>query len=83
MLCPGLSGDLDRIHESSPELPNTFLHGGTAVFVQDGRVIAAVEEERLNCVKHSNKFPSSPTRYCLSAAGVELGDDRSHRVLRD
>ncbi|MDA9431845.1 carbamoyltransferase family protein [Bradyrhizobium sp. CCBAU 51627] len=74
MLCLGLSGGLDRIYESSPELPNTFLHDGAAVLVQDGRVIAAVEEERLNRIKHSNKFPSNSIRYCLSTAGVELGD---------
>ncbi|MDA9444374.1 nodulation protein [Bradyrhizobium sp. CCBAU 51745] len=74
MLCLGLSGGLDSIYESSPELPNTFLHDGAAVLVRDGRVIAAVEEERLNRVKHSNKFPSNSIRYCLSTAGVELGD---------
>ncbi|MDA9527227.1 carbamoyltransferase family protein [Bradyrhizobium sp. CCBAU 25338] len=74
MLCLGLSGGLDRIYESSPELPNTLLHDGAAVLVQDGRVIAAVEEERLNRIKHSNKFPSNSIRYCLSTAGVELGD---------
>ncbi|WP_036019591.1 carbamoyltransferase [Bradyrhizobium sp. WSM1743] len=74
MLCLGISGGLDRIFESSPELPNTFLHDGAAVLVRDGRVIAAVEEERLNRVKHSNKFPSNAIRYCLSSAGVELGE---------
>ncbi|PJG51435.1 nodulation protein [Bradyrhizobium forestalis] len=74
MLCLGVSGGLDRIYESSPELPNTFLHDGAAVLVQDGRVIAAVEEERLNRVKHSNKFPSNSIQYCLSTAGVELGE---------
>ncbi|MDA9420891.1 carbamoyltransferase family protein [Bradyrhizobium sp. CCBAU 53380] len=74
MLCLGLSGGLDRIYENSPQLPNTFLHDGAAVLVQDGRVVAAVEEERLNRLKHSNKFPSNSIRYCLSTAGVELGE---------
>ncbi|MBR1163078.1 carbamoyltransferase [Bradyrhizobium elkanii] len=74
MLCLGVSGGLDRIYQSSPELPNTFLHDGAAVLVRDGRVLAAVEEERLNRVKHSNKFPSNSIRYCLSTAGVELGE---------
>ncbi|WP_420969676.1 carbamoyltransferase [Bradyrhizobium sp. B120] len=74
MLCLGVSGGLDRVYESSPELPNTFLHDGAAVLVRDGRVIAAVEEERLNRVKHSNKFPSNAIRYCLSTAGVELDE---------
>jgi carbamoyltransferase len=55
MLCLGVSGGLDRIYQNSAELPNTFLHDGAAVLVRDGRVLAAVEEERLNRVKHSNK----------------------------
>ncbi|MCP1854382.1 carbamoyltransferase [Bradyrhizobium sp. USDA 4541] len=37
-------------------------------------MIAAVEEERLNRVKHSNKLPSNSIRYCLSTAGVGLGE---------
>ncbi|MBM7488031.1 carbamoyltransferase [Bradyrhizobium sp. USDA 3686] len=74
MLCLGLSGGLDRVYENPLQLPNTFLHDGAAVLVKDGRVIAAVEEERLNRIKHSNKLPSSAIEYCLAAAGVELRD---------
>ncbi|WP_279613351.1 carbamoyltransferase N-terminal domain-containing protein, partial [Paraburkholderia tuberum] len=51
-----------------------FLHDGAAVLVRDGRVIAAVEEERLNRIKHSNKFPSSSIQYCLASAGIQLSD---------
>ncbi|MFB9263064.1 carbamoyltransferase [Bradyrhizobium erythrophlei] len=74
MLCLGLSGGLDKVYENPLELPNTFLHDGAAVLVRDGHVIAAIEEERLNRIKHSNKLPSSAVRYCLAAAGVQLGD---------
>ncbi|WFU14503.1 carbamoyltransferase [Bradyrhizobium sp. CB3481] len=74
MLCLGLSGGLDKVYENPLELGNTFLHDGAAVLVRDGRVIAAVEEERLNRIKHSNKFPGSSIQYCLSAAGVQLSD---------
>ncbi|WP_439373333.1 carbamoyltransferase family protein [Bradyrhizobium sp. DASA03120] len=74
MLCLGVSGGLDRVYEYRPELPSTFLHDGAAVLVRDGRVIAAVEEERLNRVKHSNKFPSHSIQYCLEVAGVQLKD---------
>ncbi|UPK05859.1 carbamoyltransferase [Bradyrhizobium sp. 170] len=74
MLCLGLSGGLDKVYENPLELGNTFLHDGAAVLVRNGRVIAAVEEERLNRIKHSNKFPSSSIQYCLSAAGVQLSD---------
>ncbi|MET4295715.1 carbamoyltransferase [Bradyrhizobium sp. LB8.2] len=74
MLCLGLSGGLDKVYENPLGLPDTFLHDGAAVLVKDGRVIAAVEEERLNRIKHSNKLPSSAIEYCLAAAGVELRD---------
>ncbi|WP_034478979.1 carbamoyltransferase N-terminal domain-containing protein, partial [Paraburkholderia sprentiae] len=74
MLCLGVSGGLDKVHENPLELPNTFLHDGAAVLVRDGRVIAAVEEERLNRIKHSNKFPSSSIQYCLASAGIQLSD---------
>ncbi|NGO52093.1 carbamoyltransferase family protein [Allomesorhizobium camelthorni] len=74
MLCLGLSGGLDKVYENRLELPNTFLHDGAAVLVRDGQVIAAVEEERLNRIKHSNKLPSKSIQYCLSAAGVQLSE---------
>lgn len=74
MLCLGISGGLDQVHENRFELPNAFMHDGAAVLVRDGQVIAAVEEERLNRIKHSNKLPIRSIQYCLSAAGVQLSD---------
>ncbi|AAB91692.1 nodulation protein NolO; involved in carbamoylation of Nodulation factor (plasmid) [Sinorhizobium fredii NGR234] len=74
MLCLGLSGGLSKIHENSLDLPNTFMHDGAAVLVRDGQVIAAVEEERLNRIKHSNKLPRRSIQYCLEYAGVQLSD---------
>ncbi|MER8515648.1 carbamoyltransferase [Mesorhizobium sp. M1060] len=74
MLCLGISGGLDQVHENRFERPNAFMHDGAAVLVRDGKVIAAVEEERLNRIKHSNKLPSGSIQYCLSTAGVQLSD---------
>ncbi|MER9600066.1 carbamoyltransferase [Mesorhizobium sp. M0244] len=74
MLCLGISGGLDQVHENRFELPNAFMHDGAAVLVRDGQVIAAVEEERLNRIKHSNKLPIRSIQYCLSAAGVQFSD---------
>ncbi|ESZ15356.1 carbamoyltransferase family protein [Mesorhizobium sp. L48C026A00] len=74
MLCLGISGGLDQVHENRFELRNAFMHDGAAVLVRDGRVIAAVEEERLNRMKHSNKLPTRSIQYCLSAAGVQLNE---------
>ncbi|MER9291845.1 carbamoyltransferase [Mesorhizobium sp. M0614] len=74
MLCLGISGGLDQVHENRFERSNAFMHDGAAVLVRDGKVIAAVEEERLNRIKHSNKLPSGSIQYCLSTAGVQLSD---------
>ncbi|WP_027056374.1 carbamoyltransferase [Mesorhizobium erdmanii] len=74
MLCLGLSGGLDKVYENRFQVPNSFMHDGAAVLVRDGQVIAAVEEERLNRIKHSNKLPISSVQYCLSAAGVQLSE---------
>ncbi|MER9162721.1 carbamoyltransferase [Mesorhizobium sp. M0715] len=74
MLCLGISGGLDQVHENRFERQNAFMHDGAAVLVRDGKVIAAVEEERLNRIKHSNKLPSGSIQYCLSTAGVQLSD---------
>lgn len=49
-------------------------HDAAAVLLKDGVVVAAVEEERLNRLKHSNAFPVQAIRHCLSEAGVRLSD---------
>lgn len=82
MLCLGLSGGLSKIYENSLDLPNTFMHDGAAVLVRDGRVIAAVEEERLNRIKHSNKLPRRSIQYCLEYAGVQLSDIDCSRIMQ-
>ncbi len=52
----------------------TRPHDGAAVAVRDGEVVAAIEEERLNRVKHSNFFPARSIRFCLERAGATLAD---------
>jgi carbamoyltransferase len=49
-------------------------HDAAAVLLKDGQIVAAVEEERLNRVKHSNVFPVRAIRFCLDEAGASLGD---------
>lgn len=45
-----------------------------AVLIQDGIVIAAVEEERLSGVKHTEKFPFASINFCLDQAGITIND---------
>ncbi len=48
------------------------LHDGAAVLVEDGKILVAIEEERLNRVKHSPYFPFRSIGYCLEKAGITL-----------
>jgi carbamoyltransferase len=77
MLTLGLSGGLDPVHEQLLDTPGNYTYDGAAVLVDDGAVVAAVEEERLNRIKHSNKFPVGAIARCLARRGVTLdGVDR-------
>jgi carbamoyltransferase len=53
---------------------NAYHADAAAVLLKDGRVAAAVEEERFNRIKHSAGFPSLAIRYCLERAGIAISD---------
>src|SRR5467141_830919 len=53
---------------------NAYHGNSSAALVSDGRLIAAVEEERFNRVKYAAGFPSAAIRYCLHAAGITLSE---------
>ena len=49
-------------------------HDSAAALVVDGRIIAAVEEERFNRKKHCGDFPIHSIRYCLKQGGLSIND---------
>ncbi len=53
---------------------NAYHGNASAAIVCDGRLIAAVEEERFNRVKYAAGFPTQAIRYCLKEAGATLAD---------
>jgi carbamoyltransferase len=53
---------------------NAYHGNASAAIVCDGRLVAAVEEERFNRVKYAAGFPAHAIRYCLKEAGIELKD---------
>jgi carbamoyltransferase len=53
---------------------NAYHGNASAALVCDGRLIAAVEEERFNRVKYAAGFPAAAIRYCLKEAGITLAD---------
>jgi len=61
---------------------NAAFHDSAACLVADGRIVAAVEEERLTGIKHGKRpvpfsayeLPFHAIDACLAAAGIELAD---------
>jgi carbamoyltransferase len=53
---------------------NAYHGNASAALVSDGRLVAAVEEERFNRVKYAAGFPAAAIRYCLETGGVRLQD---------
>jgi carbamoyltransferase len=53
---------------------NAYHGNASAAIVCEGRLVAAVEEERFNRVKYAAGFPAQAIRYCLQEAGLELKD---------
>ena len=53
---------------------SAFYHDSAAALVEDGRIIAAAQEERFTRKKHDASFPRNAVNYCLEAAGVKLAD---------
>src|SRR4051812_16368042 len=62
---------------------NAFHGDASAALVRDGRLVSAVEEERLNRRKHSAGFPSLSVRAVLDSAGVAPGDIDHVAISRD
>lgn len=62
---------------------NAYHGNASAAIMADGRLIAAVEEERFNRVKYAAGFPSAAIRYCLDAAGITLGEVDHVAIPRD
>lgn len=53
---------------------NAYHGNASAAIIADGRLVAAVEEERFNRVKYAAGFPAAAIRYCLEAAGITLSE---------
>src|SRR5271169_1812890 len=62
---------------------NAYHGNASAAIIADGRLIAAVEEERFNRVKYAAGFPAAAIRYCLDAAGITLRQVDHIAIPRD
>lgn len=53
---------------------SAYYHDSAAALVQDGRIVAAAQEERFTRKKHDPGFPAQALQYCLDEAGLTLKD---------
>src|SRR6202167_4967720 len=62
---------------------NAYHANAAAAIVVDGRLIAAVEEERLNRVKYAAGLPARAIQFCLDRAGAKLTNVDHIAIPRD
>jgi len=61
---------------------SALYHDSAAAMVVDGRIVAAVQEERFTRKKHDASFPKNAIAYCLEEAGLRLSE-LDHVVFYD
>jgi carbamoyltransferase len=61
---------------------SAFYHDSAAALIEDGRIVAAAQEERFTRRKHDAAFPHNAIAYCLAEAGV-AADGLDHVVFYD
>src|SRR4030095_1709173 len=61
---------------------SAFYHDSAAALVEDGRIVAAAQEDRFTRKKHDARFPRHAIQYCLEAARMSP-DDIDHVAFYD
>jgi len=61
---------------------SAFYHDSAAALIDQGRIVAAAQEERFTRRKHDAAFPHDAIAYCLAEAGVSA-DSLDHVVFYD
>jgi carbamoyltransferase len=50
---------------------SAYYHDSAAALIQDGKIVAAAQEERFTRKRHDADFPRNAIAYCLVAGGIE------------
>jgi carbamoyltransferase len=61
---------------------SAFYHDSAAALVEDGRIVAAAQEERFTRKKHDARFPRHAIAYCLEEGHTRL-EEVDHVVFYD
>ncbi len=51
-----------------------YYHDAAAALIEDGKLVAAADQERFSRKKHDNGFPKQAIEFCLRQAGITAAD---------
>ena len=51
---------------------SAFYHDSAAALIQDGKIVAAAQEERFSRIKHDARYPKNAIKYILEEGKIEL-----------
>ncbi len=51
-----------------------YYHDSAASLIRDGKIVFAIQEERLNRIKNSSEFPIEAINYCIQEGGISFDD---------
>ncbi len=53
---------------------SAYYHDSAAALLDNGRIVAAAQEERFTRKKHDSRFPKNAISYCLAERGIRLSE---------
>ena len=53
---------------------SAYFHDAAAAIFKDGKLIAAIEEEKLSRIKHDYNFPENAIQFCLNEAKIQSSE---------
>jgi len=72
MIILGLNGSASLINENRLDVNFYTMHDAGAALIDNGKIVCAFEEERLNRIKHTNKFPVQSIKACLERYNISI-----------
>ncbi|MEE8164317.1 MAG: carbamoyltransferase N-terminal domain-containing protein, partial [Myxococcota bacterium] len=53
---------------------SAYYHDSAACLIQDGKIVAAAQEERFSRKKHDDRFPQNAVAFCLESSAIQASD---------
>jgi len=72
MIILGLNGSASLINENRLDVNFYTMHDAGAALIDNGKIVCTFEEERLNRIKHTNKFPVQSIKACLERYNISI-----------